>query len=902
MVGRGAEVGRVERLVDEVRAGAGGALVVRGEPGIGKSALLDYAAERAARDMLVLRVTGIEGEAEMPYSALQLLLRPVIDKMGALPDQQARALRGAFGTGPAEDVEGFLVGLGTVGLLGEAAAERSVLCVVDDGHWIDAPSIEAVRFAARRIGRDAVGFLVATGASFSTARRLPAADLPVLRLEALPTETAKELLARESPGLPVHLRDRVLAAAGGNPLALLELPKTVQDDVLPNGALLPVTDRLRRAFRWRIDRLGERARLLLVMIAAEDTAELGTVMRGAAELGVPAATLTEVEQAGLVVVSGGSVRCRYPLVRTVAYSGASFTQQQAVHQALAKILEDSAPNRAAWHLAAGTFSPDERVAAALERTAESAVRRNGQAAAAAVYQRAAQLSEDDGARARRLAAAAVAALEAGQLDRAEELAAASARRAPSPVVLARITEVRGRLAYERGHPLAAARVTIDGATEIAVQEPSEAAGLLVRAAYYAEHGVDLGLTGEAVALLDTVDVPAGHDLRAYMQQSRVSFQIITGQAIDPDFFSTLRPCSVWEKSWTARMLNVVGDAAAGLEMSSSMVAETRAAGMMWQLANGMFHQACAETVLGRHRAAIGTAEAALPIAVETGQGPLAAYLHGLLAWLAALAGDGERCATLADEAIRYAQDHGTPPSAADATWALALLDLGHGRFESALSRMENRWPGWPHSSPWIRGTADHIEAAVRAGAPDTAARLLDDLERGAREYLDPCAPAIVARCRALAGPAEQAEENFVAALRPGPCDDRPFEQARTLLAFGRWLRREHRRAEARVRLRAALEIFQRAGAVPWAEQAQSELRATGDRTATATAVDRPRPASLLTPQQLQVVRLAATGATNREIGTQLFLSPRTVAQHLYRAYPKLGVTTRTQLATLDLDE
>jgi DNA-binding CsgD family transcriptional regulator/tetratricopeptide (TPR) repeat protein len=355
---------------------------------------------------------------------------------------------------------------------------------------------------------------------------------------------------------------------------------------------------------------------------------------------------------------------------------------------------------------------------------------------------------------------------------------------------------------------------------------------------------------------------------------------------------------VWERSWTARALNIAGHASTALETSAAMVAASREAGLIGHLANALFHQACAQALLGRHRAAGESAEEGLPIAVDTGQGSVATYLRGLLAWLAALDGDDERCRAFADEAIRYADDHGTPPSAADATWALALLDLGHGRYDAALGRMEDRWRSWRYSSAWIRSTADHLEAAVRAGEPGVARRLLGELEEHAERLLDPYAPAIIAYCRALAGEADEAEAHFAAALRPAPGGERPFERARTLLAYGQWLRREHRKAEARVRLRAALEIFGRSGADLWVSRAQNELRATGDRSV--TPGPGPGPAGRLTPQELRVVRLAATGATNRDIAAQMFLSPRTVAQHLYRAFPKLGIATRTELAALDL--
>jgi DNA-binding CsgD family transcriptional regulator len=899
LLGRDPELALIDQLVDRVRHGIGRALVVTGEPGIGKTALLQ-AAEGSSEDLRLLRVTGVESEADLPYATLHLLLRPVIDQIGVLPAPQAAALRSAFGRGPAVGADRFLVGLATLTLLSELATETPVLCLVDDGQWVDTASIEALRFVGRRLRHDPVGLVVAAREEGRAGGRTPSyADLPVLRLGGLGRDAAIALLASGSPGLPSSLRDRVLTAAAGNPLALLELPKSLNGEDSAAGDPLPITDHLQRAFAGQIDRLEETSRTLVLVIAAEGTGDLGTVLRAADRLGVPATALADAERAGLVVVSTGSVRFRHPLVRTAAYQGALFTARQAVHQALAETLEGSDPQRWPWHLAAAAFGPDERAAAALERAAEGAVEHDGQAAAVAAYEQAARLSEDAAARGRRLAAAAVAAIEAGRFQRAGELCTDAARLTDEPVVLARLAGARGRLEFERGNPRAAARLMIDSAAEIAAEMPESAAEILVLAAYYAGHGVDLPLAGEAVALLDTLELPSDHALQPYVWQTQEYDRLMRGEATSQTLLGGPRPDSVWERSWTARALNIAGHASEALEISVAMVAASREAGLIGHLANALFHQACAQVLLGRHRAADESAEEGLAIAVDTAQGSVATYLRGLLAWLAALDGDDERCRAFADEAIRYADDHRTPPSVADATWALALLDLGHGRYEAALSRLGDRWRSWPYSSAWIRSTADHIEVAVRAGEPGIALRLLGELEEHAERLLDPYAPAIVARCRALAGDAGEAEEHFVAALRPPPGDDRPFERARTLLAYGEWLRREHRKAEARVRLRAALEIFGRSGADLWASRAQNELRATGDRSIAPGLT--PGPAGRLTPQELRVVRLAATGATNRDIAAQMFLSPRTVAQHLYRAFPKLGIATRTELATLSLD-
>ena len=874
--------------------------MVTGEPGIGKTALLLHAAERAAPDLRVLRATGVENEADLPYATLHLLLRPVLDQIGVLPAPQAAALGSAFGREPAAGADRFLVGLALLTLLSDLATESPLICLVDDGQWVDTASTEALRFVGRRLRHDPVGLVVAVREEGPAGgRTTPYADLPTLRLDGLRPDAAAGLLASGSPDLPSWLRDRVLEAAAGNPLALQELPKSLSEEDAGAGHPLPITARLQHAFAGQIDRLEEASRTLILVIAAEGTGDLGTVLRAAERLGVPDTALAAAERAGLVAVSAGAVRFRHPLVRTAAYQGALFTARQAVHRALAETLEDSDPHRWPWHLAAAAFGPDERAAAALERTADRAVERDGQAAAVAAYERAARLSEDPAARGRRLAAAAVAAIEAGRFQHAADLCNTAGHLTDEPVVVARLTAARGRLEFERGNPRAAARLIIDNAAKFAAELPASAAEALVLAAYYAGHGVDLPLATEAGDLLGTLELPPGHSLQPYVWQTQEYLRLITGQTTSQALIRGPRPGSVLERSWTARALNIAGHASAALETATAMVAASREAGLIAHLANALFHQACAQALLGRHRAAGESAEEGLTIAVDTGQGSVATYLRGLLAWLAALDGDDERCRAFADEAIGYADDHGTPPSAADATWALALLDLGHGRYDSALGRMEDRWRSWRYSSAWIRSTADHIEAAVRAAEPGIARRLLGELEGGAERVLDPHAPAIIAYCRALAGAADEAEANFVAALRPAPDEDRPFERARALLAYGQWLRREHRKAEARVRLRAAMEIFGRSGANLWVSRAQNELRATGDRSVTPDTG--PGPAARLTPQELRVVRLAATGATNRDIAAQMFLSPRTVAQHLYRAFPKLGIATRTELAALNLD-
>jgi hypothetical protein len=483
--GRSAETARIDVLLAAARHGRSGTLVIRGEAGVGKTALLDYAAATAG--MRVLRGTGIESEAELPFAALQLLLRPGLGRLDVLPPPQAQALRGAFGLAGTPGADRFLIGLAALSLLAELAGDAALLCLVDDAHWLDRASADALQFAARRLGSEGVVLL-------ASAREdgFEAPGLPELTLGRLGREASRALLAERAPGLPPALADRVLAEADGNPLALLELPAALSGSSKVPVALaaslelpapLPLPRRLQQSYYRQVAALPAPTRTFLLAAAAEETGDLGLVRRAAQALGVPAAAADAAERSGLIAVRASEVAFRHPLVRAAVYQGATSAERGAAHAALAGALDDPLAgepdaDRRAWHLAAAAAGPDERVAAALEQAADHARQRLGHAAAAAALERAARLTPAQPDRARRLIAAAGAALDAGRPDAATMLADQGQPLTTEPGALAEIARVRAWVAMERGAMHRVHELVVAGAGPIAGSDPLAASAML----------------------------------------------------------------------------------------------------------------------------------------------------------------------------------------------------------------------------------------------------------------------------------------------------------------------------------------------------------------------------------------------------------------------------------------
>ncbi|GAA4956653.1 DNA-binding CsgD family transcriptional regulator [Nonomuraea thailandensis] len=876
LYGREAETSVIDELLATVRSGRSGALVIRGEPGIGKTALLDYAAGRAD-GIQVIRRSGVPSESELAYAGLHLLLRPALDRTDKLPPPQRRALEAALGLTEAQGADALLVGLAALSLLAEVSEDGPVLCLIDDAHWLDPGSRAALSFAARRLDAEGLALIMAT-------REDDAHGLPEITLTGLASSAAAALL--KGSDLTPAQRYRVLAEAQGNPLALIELPAALRHNPHEPGAL-PLSSRLQSAFHSQVDHLPAETQTLLLVAAAGEG--LDEVLAAAAQLGVTPADLGPAETEGLVTTAGQHVRFRHPLIREAVYQRAPISSRLAVHAALARALNgDHHADRRAWHLAAATVGPDEDVAAELERTAQRAARRHGYAAAATAYQRAASLTHrDDEARAReirarRLTLAAESATEAGELDRAQALAGEADALTSDSALRSRIVHTQATTHFGRGQYREAHRLM----TEAALLDPA----LLVRAyqtAWYAGEAQLVEVSARlARALSETLlDEPVA----ALARLENAAFSRLFGgdpTPLDRAVAEAGDAMAAYPPGLAAMVCGaplIAGQDAATLHLSARLIARCHAEGSIGVLPMVLYFQAQAELFHSGRFHEVGTAATtALRLAENTGQHQWAALNKGLLTYLAAVEGDEEGHRRLAAEVAR---GPAAPMQGAMWTdWARALLDLGQGRAETALGRLEalTQGPGWYHVSA-IRCVPDLVEAAVRSGEPDRARPALARYLRLDQRHL-------IERCLALLA-GNDAEAHYLAALDAG---GPAFEHARTRLLYGEWLRRTRRRAAAAGHLREAMESFRRLGAAPWAGRARAELQAAGDPAA-APAPDR---TTGLTPQERQIVRLAARGLSNKDIAAQLFLSPRTVGYHLYKAYPKLGVASRGELAAL----
>lgn len=888
LYGREAELAVLDDLLGKARAGNSGALVLRGDPGIGKTALLAAAVERAD-GFRVISATGVEEEAELPYAGLHLLLRSDLDRVAALPDVQADALRGALGLAKAGPPDRFLVGLAVLSLLADAAGDGPLLCMVDDAHWLDRASADALAFAARRL--DSESIVVLFGARD---HGFPAAGVPELRVAGLSPQAAATLLGDD---LTPTGRYRVLAEAQGNPLALRELPR-VLNRVAGDGPL-PLTERLRDAFQGQLAGLPERTRIVLLAAAAEGTGDLGAVLRAAARLGASADDLDAARTAGLIELNGGALSFRHSLIASAVQHSAPAALRRSAHQALADTLD--APGQAerrAWHRAAAAIAPDEEIADALERTAGGARDRGGDAAALAWYERAAELSTDPGAKARRLSLAAEAAAVAGDLDRATSVASEGLRlagQAGDAAVRARLLQTEATVEFLRGNLSTAYRRLMKAAELV---DGEQAALLIVEAAQVGWYAGRDELAA-SVADLEKLDLERMPVARLLLTAVAPILGRPAGETDPAAALAQARAAAlgnVADQVLICGLALLLGQDTVAQQMGAELSQELHATGRIGWLPSALFYAASVQAYAGRHNEAGQTAAEALRLAGDTGQQRWTDALGEPLALLAAARGDEERCRELTDAALG-----GADRPAWTVPWtsaALGLLDLGLGRAETALARLETLAEGRRFFHiPATRSTPDLVEAAVRLGRPEAAEEALVLFATWAHITGQAWTQALVHRCRALV---EGDERHFTQALALLDTDHRPFDEARTRLLYGEWLRRERRKSDARIQLNAALEIFQRLGAAPWADRANAELTATGAVGRAATSAAKPGPAGDLTPQELQIVQLAARGLSNKDIAAQLFLSPRTVGHHLYKAYPKLGVLSRGELRGLDL--
>lgn len=909
LYGRAPETAALASLLEEARAARGAALVVRGEAGIGKSALVGEAAESAA-GFTVLRCMGVESEHSWSFAGLQALLRPLAGRhLGALSEAHQCVLSTVLGLAPppkdepATGKDRFAIGLAVLGLLSEASSEAPVLCIVDDAHWLDPDSADVLLFAARRLAAEPVAMLFAVRDGY--APDFPAPGLDELVLGPLDDESAAEILGERLAGVPHPTRRRVLKAAEGNPLALLELPLVEPDPRRAAERANPrrsTTARLMQAFGDRIGRLPESSRTLLLVIAAEDTGDTATVLAAAGRLGAGLPDLAPAEDDELIRFHQGRFEFGHPLIRTAAYRGAPGYRRLEVHRSIAEAL-DADDHRRAFHLAAAATGPDESVADALEASAECLRGCGGHATEYSVFERAAAFTPGGDAKGRRLLLAAEAALLAGNGPKAGELAFQVGSHTRDRAVLARATTVGASVASWSGEIREAYRMWTEAADHYTASQPEAAgyplfravelaweSGDFSRAEAVAGHAERLGI-GHAAWVRDLARAVGGFNRSCAITVDDGVAALRRLLDIHEEFGSNValhdRAMMVWWRT-------LIGDVVGAARSAAALVGECRGAGASGPLPRALTLHALTEFHRGRWADAVALAENAVELARETGQriGPVKARAW-VLAPIAALRGDEGRAGELIEAAL--AESPADTLVAVDT--AVALLDFSLGRYEEALDRYTARFESDAPGDALTHVPAA-VEAAVRVGAPERVAEAFAWFEAWAEATGVPHWRALAERCHGLLASEAEAGEHYERAARlHREAEDFPFETARTDLVFGEWLRRARRVNEAKSRLRSAAATFERLGAGPWTERVRRELRAAGDAGPVEAG---PGLAERLTPQELQVVRLAAAGLSNREIGEQLYLSPRTAGYHLYKAYPKLGVASRTELVKLGL--
>ncbi|MGC0379679.1 helix-turn-helix transcriptional regulator [Streptomyces sp. SAI-229] len=897
LVGRDRERAEIDELLTRAAAGEGGALVLRGEPGIGKTALLDYAAIRAA-GALVLRTTGVERESTLAFSGLYGLVTPLADMLLAMPPARSATLAAVTGlseTSEATVPDRFRVATQLMMLLASAAERRPLLILVDDAQWLDRPSSDAVLFAARRLQAEAVAVLIAVRDGDPV--DFPTSGLDELLVEGLPEPEADALLARGGRDLAPAVRTRLLAEACGNPLALLEIPGSLSREQLRGDAPLPETiplsPRIRRMFHDRIGRLPEATRTALVLAAADNTGDASVVLRAAAALGLPGDSLDAAENAALIQTHGGGIAFRHPLVRAAVYDGATLSRRRAAHTALARVLpgEENADRRV-WHQALAAIEHDEGIATALEESARRATRRAAHAPAAAALLRSAGLSTDGGRRTRRLTAAAEALWAAGQTDPARSTAARALPLAEGEQA-ARLLRLSGVIEARAGHLRNAYDQLLEAAE--AGEDPSDTLETLIEAAGAAFFLGDAGrlavLAGHTAAI---VPGTARDRLIAYLVRGHAKLlagayeearDLLDGAAEQAGKADDPRALI-----WAARAKSVAHGTGAGLEHADRAVRLTRRRGLISLLPLALAQQSADLIGVGAYDLAYATAEEGERLATELGQGRATHLNHK--AMVEAVHGRYDEARAHAEEVLLLTQRNGSAYHAALARWAIGIAELGAGRPAQAVERLLTVTAvGSPGFNPVVGFAAmpDAVEALVRAGRSDEAVSLTHTFAVWAEAAPTDARRALLARCRAMLDDrsAQSHHEHALELVTALP----PWERARCELLYGEWLRRRRRGRQARTHLRTAHELFTGIGATPLAERAAAELRAAGETAVRSEpgAVDR------LTPQELQIATLVAQGLTNPEIADQLFLSPRTIDYHLHKVFTKLQLTSRTQL-------
>jgi DNA-binding CsgD family transcriptional regulator len=899
--GRGRECGTLDRLLEAVRSGGGRALVIRGEAGVGKSALLEYLIGRASA-CRVVRAAGVQSEMELAFAGLHQLCAPLLDRLDRLPDPQRDALYTAFGLSGGMAPDRFLVGLAALGLFSEAAEERPLVCVVDDVQWLDRASAQALGFVARRLLAESVALVFAVRESSEQHELTGLAELAV---EGLRPGDARQLLGSVVPGrIDERVSDRIVAETRGNPLALLELPRGFTAAQLAGGFALPgaraLSGRIEDSFRQRLEALPADTRRLLLVAAAEPVGEPLLVWRAAGRLGIGAEAAAAAEEAGLVEFDG-RVWFRHPLVRSAVYRAASASERQCVHRALAEATDPHMdPDRRAWHRAHATVGPDEDVAAELERSAGRAQARGGMAAAAAVLERATQLTPAPARRARRALAAAQVALEAGAPDAAVGLLATAGDGPLDELDGARVDLLRARIAFVASRGRDAPPLLLDAARRLepldvtlARETYLEALSAALVAGRLAGGGGVVEVAKAAQGVPPARDPPRAADLLL----DGLALQIAVGDAAGAPMLkralTAFRGDDISREEglrWLALACRVamdLWDDESREVLSARQIQLARDAGALAVLFIALRSRIGMHQLAGELAAAASLIEEAQAVADATGSRFAPYDVLALAVWRGREAEASELIEADANEVVARGEGMGL----AIIRWASAVLYNGLGRYEQALVAAQEA-SAYPHEllfSTW--GLAELIEAAVRSGKPEPAAEALRRLSDKARASGTDWALGIEARSRALLSDGDAAERLYREAIeRLGRTRVR-VELARAHLLYGEWLRREKRRPDAREQLRTAHEMLTGMGLEAFAQRAAGELLASGEtaRSRTVETLDQ------LTARETEIARLARDGLSNAEIGGRLFISPRTVEYHLSKVFTTLGISTRHQL-------
>jgi DNA-binding CsgD family transcriptional regulator len=896
----------VEHLLVGAQAGHSRTLVVRGVAGMGKTALLEHLRDAAlAAGFRVEASTGVEAESQFAFAGLHQFCGPFLDHLDALPEPQQLALGVALGSRSGSPPDKFLVGLATLNLVAEAAEHEPLLCVVDDAQWLDQVSAEVIGFVARRIDaeRMAMAFGVRDGGEGGMSV-FP--GLPELHLSGLDPTAARTLLNTAfRVTVDEAVRERIIAEARGNPLALLELPAHVPTARLAGGFGLPensdVPGRVERGFLRRSRDLPDSTQLLLLAAAADPTGDPFLLWRVSAELGVASDAVTPAKDAGLIEIDS-KVRFRHPLVRSAVYQSADATNRRRVHGALAASTDVALdPDRRAWHSAHAVQGVDEEVAAELERSAARARSRGGYAAAGAFMRRSTELTPAVADRTRRALEAAHAMHNAGASEAALDLLAIAEGGSPNQRQRARVALLRAQIAFHRTRGLDVPQMLADAAATVAPFDPA-----LSRETYL--HALDAAIVSGApdsviIARTALASSPAANPRPVDLLLDGLAMTIVDGYSagvptvrLALDELSEVPHPGAVQEGGSEPWLWLAGRVAVGIldderahKIAEWNVTVSRARGALASLPSALNLQANILTISGELTRAGELAAEAEAITESMGVAPLRHAAAMLSAWR------GDRAAVERLNSLTLETD-GNPIGSAQAAFAYyasAVLYNGRGDYTTAQEAAATTCESGELSLSTL-GLPELIEASMRAGDEETAMRALGRLGARAQASGTAWALGLEARSRALTISGPAAEESYLEAIGRLGASRIASETARAHLVYGEWLRREGRRQEARGQLRTAHELLSDMGIHAFAARAARELRATGEHPRKRTAPQNDG----LTAQELQIARLVATGATSREVGTQLYVSPRTVEAHLRNIFRKLDITSRRQLREL----